>query len=81
MEGVLRLYRNRKGEAAAADMRMKWYHEIGIALQRRKASMIRACLPQVSRRQAWMQGRAGGTSGVPLPPLVEVEGDDRGAFS
>ena len=73
IEGVLRLYRNQKGAVAASDLRVKWYHEIGIALQRRKAAMLRACLPQGSRRQAWMQGRTGGTSGIPLPSLPSGE--------
>ena len=39
---------------AAADLRSRWHHEIAIAIQRRKAAMIRACLPSRPLRQEWL---------------------------
>ena len=70
MESALRMVRTRKGAEAAADLRDRWRHEITIAIQRRKAAMIRAVLPLPAGRQEWLGhgGRLGEGENV-LPPI------------
>ena len=41
-------------EAAVRDIQRRWLHDIGIAIQRRKAAMMRACLPEKSHHQTWL---------------------------
>ena len=69
MEAVVRLVRTKKGLAAAAHLRARWRHEIAIAIQRRKAAMIRACLPAAVPRRLWLQGRGQASGSTQLPPL------------
>ena len=54
LESTLQMVRRRRGLVAAADLRSRWHHEIAIAIQRRKAAMIRACLPCRPHRQEWL---------------------------
>ena len=56
LENAIRLFRNRHGIEEAAAMRRRWRHEIGVALQRRKAAMLRAVMPKHSARQVWLSG-------------------------
>ena len=74
LECALKLVRTRKGAEAAAELRGRWQHEIAVAIQRRKAAMIRAALPAQSGRQAWLErgGRLDDGDNV-LPP---VDADD-----
>ena len=81
LECALRTIRARKGLEAAAHLRTRWRHEISVAIQRRKAAMIRAALPARSRRQEWLASGQQDTTGngCQLPPLdpdgEEEEGD------
>ena len=68
MESVLR--RVRRGAAAAAAYRERWRHEVAVAIQRRKAAMMRAVLPQKTLRQQWV-AEGGGRPEAPLPMLEE----------
>ena len=72
LDNTVRLFQNRHGKAEATSMRVKWKHELGVALQRRKAAMIRSVLPGLSNRQQWLQGQ-GASEGAqrPLPPIIE----------
>ena len=74
LEGAIRICRNRKGVAAATEMRLRWRHEIAVALQRRKAAMIRSCLPKCTARRSWLSGEAGGRPDIEstLPAIEEV---------
>ena len=70
MESVLRRVKNRRGAAAAAAYRERWRHEVAVAIQRRKAAMMRAVLPQKPLRQQWV-AQGGGRPEAPLPMLEE----------
>ena len=49
-------------------IKRRWLHDIGIAIQRRKAAMIRACLPERSHRQTWLlQGHLANTQASDQP--------------
>jgi len=78
MECSVRAVKSRHGTSAAEDLRRRWRHEIAVAIQRRKAAMIRAALPEKSLRQEWLAngGRAAGEHAM-LPPIsVEHERPD-----
>ena len=72
LTSAMRLVRNRKGSEAATELQGRWEHEIAVAIQRRKAAMIRAVLPDDTRWKQWL--RAGRSEAAPtLPILEEVE--------
>ena len=75
MECVVRKVKTKKGVEAAAEFRERWKHEIGIAIQCRKAAMLRAMLPRAQGRQAWLAGRGGHQEEGTLPP-IEEEGEE-----
>ena len=50
---TVRSRRRRRDEDAAA-LQQRWRHEITVAIQRRKAAMLKAVLPQHSDRQEWL---------------------------
>ena len=77
MDCVARQVRSRKGAEAATDFRGRWKHEVGIAIQRRKAAMLRAVLPRPPGRQGWLAsgGHQREGTGV-LPPLEEDEEEE-----
>jgi hypothetical protein len=54
LENTLKGASRKIGNSEVGGMRQRWCHEIGVALQRRKAAMMRACLPQQSARDAWL---------------------------
>ena len=67
-------------------IKRRWLHDIGVAIQRRKAAMIRACLPDRSHHEHWLlQGvlsnaEASDTPGArasQLEPLEEVTEESR----
>ena len=74
LESALKMVRRRKGEEAASELRGRWRHEITVALQRRKAAMIRAALPLQPRRLDWLErgGRLEEGQNM-LPPLEPDE--------
>eukprot|EP00973_Karenia_brevis_P038689 5339486-Karenia_brevis.AAC.1 len=48
----------------------RWEREIAVALQRRLANMIQACLPRPSARSEWLAtGQCPAASAWPSPPL------------
>ena len=78
MECTLQMVRRRRGLVVATELRARWQHEIVVAIQRRKAAMIRACLPSSPLRQEWLaQGGAAGEAGDGnmLPPLDPDAGE------
>ena len=77
MDNAVRLFGNRHGREEATAMRARWHHEVGVALQRRKAAMIRAVLPKAPARQRWLA--EGGTDDVAhgrLPTIGEESDED-----
>ena len=72
LECSIRAVRSRRGEEAAAELRARWRHEISVAIQRRKAAMIRAALPDRGLRSDWME-RGGRLPGNRLPKLEEAD--------
>jgi hypothetical protein len=70
LESALRMVRLRRGEEAAVELRGRWRHEITVAIQRRKAAMMRAVMPGRTRRQEWLArgGHCADGAGQ-LPPL------------
>ena len=45
---------SRKLFSSASAIRKRWEHEIAVAIQRRRAAMVRACLPSVRARHVWI---------------------------
>ena len=79
LDNAVRLYGNRHGREAASTMRVRWRHEIGIALQRRKAAMLRAVLPRAPARQRRLaEGSAEDAAIGRLPPIEEDDEGDGG---
>mmetsp|Transcript_6550 Transcript_6550/g.12163 ORF Transcript_6550/g.12163 Transcript_6550/m.12163 type:complete len:140 (+) Transcript_6550:44-463(+) len=59
-------------QGSASIMRARWRHEIGAALQCRKAVMLRAVLPKVPARQRWLvEGHMDDAACKMLPPIEE----------
>ncbi len=54
LEFALKAAARKHGADQVARLRSRWLHEIGIELQRRKAAMMRACLPARGARQTWL---------------------------
>ena len=85
METTINMVRTRPGEEDAQSLRERWRHEVAIAIQRRKATMMRAVLPGKTKRQHWMACGVRdivGSSGQ-LPPLEKDEdlvADDEAAL-
>ena len=75
MEHVVRKVGARRGAAEAADFRARWRHEVAVAIQRRRAAMMRSVLPAGQGRQAWLAGSGGSREGGLLPPL-EAEAEE-----
>ena len=72
LQASVRMVRSRKGEEDAVHLRSPWQHEIGVAIQRRKAAMIRAVLPCRNARQEWLErGYHIDDGGHILEPIVE----------
>eukprot|EP00973_Karenia_brevis_P053676 7457588-Karenia_brevis.AAC.1 len=44
----------RNGITNSKHMYCRWLHEIGCAIQERKAAMIAACFPRRKAREAWL---------------------------
>ena len=79
MDNVVRLFGNCHGQEAANAMRARWRHEVGVALQRRKAAMIRSVLPKPPARQRWLaEGSTDDVAHGRLPSIDE-EADDNAA--
>ena len=78
MDCTVRMVRTRRGVEAASELSKRWRHEIAIAIQRRKAAMIRAALPGRSQRCEWLArgGRATEDGDTQLPPLEEDEEEE-----
>ena len=77
MDSILRYVRAKRGEEAMAGLRERWRHEIAIAIQRRKAAMIRATLPLRTSRQEWLEQGGGGThAGSRQLPTIEEEAEE-----
>ena len=73
LESTLKIVRARKSIECAAELRSRWRHEIAIAIQRRKAAMIRAVLPDRSSQREWLARGGLPTEGrrEQLPTLEE----------
>jgi hypothetical protein len=69
------MVRVRRGEDAAAELKARWKHEIAVAIQRRKAAMIRAVLPARTLRQEWL-AQGGWPDGERQLPSLHPEGED-----
>ena len=68
LEFTLKAAARKHGVEQATRLRGRWFHEIGIELQRRKAAMMRACLPAQSAREAWLlRGARQHTSAADVP--------------
>ncbi len=84
LECTVQMVGRKLGQDSVAAFRRKWRHEIGIAIQRRKVAMIRACVPEVGGRRAWLAGHAPEVARTPpleevqLEGIVEAEPDDGG---
>ena len=77
LECTIRKVRIKKGEDEAACLRERWAHEIGVAIQRRKAAMMRAVMPARSRRQDWLAAGVRDIHGVTGQlPVLEEEDED-----
>ena len=74
MDCTVRQVRTRRGQEAADELQARWRHEIAVALQRRKAAMLRAVLPSRGPRQEWL-ARGGWLGPSTLPTLEEEEAD------
>ena len=75
-DNMVRLFSNKHGKAEAVGFRCRFLHEVGVAIQRRKAAMIRAALPRLSKRQRWMQGMdSGGVTCADAGRLPSIEDD------
>ena len=55
LRAAVRMVRSTKGAEAASGLQNRWDHEIAIAIQRRKAAMVRAVLPASGSRQRRLQ--------------------------
>ena len=67
------------GEAEAQGFLSRWRHEIQVAIQRRRAAMARAVLPQSSTREEWLlHGRTEGPPGTEdrLPQLSSEDWEE-----
>ena len=75
MECTLRMVRARRGEEAEAELRARWRHEVAVAIQRRKAAMMRACLPDRTRRREWLAcgGRLYDADGAGQLPTLQPD--------
>ena len=64
------------GEAEAQGFLSRWRHEIQVAIQRRRAAMARAVLPQSSAREVWLL--SGRTEGPPRTDdrMPQLSGED-----
>ena len=72
----------RHAPQSAAAIRRRWEYEVAVAIQRRRAAMVRACLPRVPAKLEWLatgvmdhfapRGQPG-TRASQLDPLAEEE--------
>ena len=53
---------------------MRWRHEIGVVIQRRKAAMVRAVIPRAQARQDWLQRGHCASGAVQRLPSLQEEG-------
>ncbi len=56
--------RRQGGGEAMPGMLARWRHEIGVAIMRRRAAMVRAVLPKPSAKELWMVTGAPGADGI-----------------
>ena len=78
LDCAVRQVRSKRGEEAATELGKRWRHDLCGALQRRKAAIIRAVLPDRTRRCEWL-ARGGADmheAGDARMPGVEEEEDD-----
>ena len=54
LDAAVRTVRSRRGDVDAVALQQRRRHEITVAIQRRKAAMLKAVLPQRSDRQEWL---------------------------
>ena len=76
LDCVIRAVSGRRGKEAAEDLRARWRHEIAIALQRRKAAMLRAVLPRGTWRQEWLARGSGPCDTEAEVRLTAIEGEE-----
>ena len=67
--------RRQGGGEATPGMMARWRHEIGVAIMRRRAAMMRAVLPKPSAKELWMVTGAPGDDDM-LGRLAEIDLDD-----
>ena len=82
LECALKAIGRKRGADKVAEIRTRWLHEITVELQRRKAAMMRACLPRRAARETWLldgslQHEASHEKTAVLPPLEEADEDER----
>ena len=70
LETALRMVKTCRGAETAAELRDRWRHEITVAIQRRKAAMIRAALPLQADRQEWLQRGGRLSEGANVAPAI-----------
>ena len=54
LHSTLKAMARKVDEAELQAIQRRWAHDIGVAIQRRKVSMIRACLPEQSQHHTWL---------------------------
>ena len=54
LHNTLKAIARKVDDAELQAIRRRWAHDIGVAIQSRKVSMIRACLPEQSHHHAWL---------------------------
>ena len=83
LECALKAIGRKRGADKMAEIRARWMHEIAVELQRRKAAMMRACLPLRAARETWLlegslqHASAAEGKAAQLPPLVVDDNEER----
>ena len=82
LECALKAIGLKRGADKVAEIRTRWLQEITVELQRRKAAMMRACLPRRAARETWLldgslQHEDSHEKTAVLPPLEEADDDPR----
>ena len=54
LQNTARALARKMEDGEVQGIQRRWLHDIGVAIQRRKTAMIRACLPERSHHQTWL---------------------------
>ena len=80
LEFALQAAARKLGADQISQLRARWLHEIAVTLQRRKAAMMRACLPARRARETWLLTGAlqhdPGVDAAAVLPKLEIDEDE-----